>query len=53
MIFGLITTDLYHILVLAAMVLAQFHEQAYKRHAVWLVAYVNFFILAKFITSLV
>lgn len=52
-IFSLITPDVYHLLVLLLMVIAQFKPDWYNRNIVFFVGYIAFFILSKYISTLV
>lgn len=52
-IFSLILMDFYHVALLFYMVFAMFRYETYNKHIIWLVFYVAFFILGKYISSLV
>lgn len=52
-IFSLLVMDIFHIFVLLVMVIAMFYPKFYHQNIVWLLVYANFFILSKYIYTLV
>jgi len=52
-IFSLLVMDFFHIFVLFVMIVAQFQSKFYNKHIWWLLAYANFFVLIKYVYTLI